>query len=140
MSIDDFLGPNPKVVDLLSQERWGAIDELLHNLVTARKIKSEHLNALTAAVNEREKSMSTGIGFGIGIPHACTDLVPDVIAAIGRSRIGIEFNSPDGKLVSLVVLFLIPTGQFQKYSDTLARLAKLLHRHDFRDKLWERFM
>ena len=84
--------------------------------------------------------MSTGVGFGIGIPHASTDLVSDVVAGIGRSKKGIEFGALDGKPVQLVVLFLVPAGQFQKHVNTLANIAKLLHRKDFRDGLWGRFM
>jgi mannitol/fructose-specific phosphotransferase system IIA component (Ntr-type) len=79
--------------------------------------------------------MSTGIGFGIGIPHASTNLVSEVIGAIGRSRNGVQFEALDGKSVRLVMLFLVPQGQFQKHQHTLANLAKLLHNHDFRDGL-----
>jgi mannitol/fructose-specific phosphotransferase system IIA component (Ntr-type) len=33
------------------------------------------------------------------------------------------------------MLFLVPQGQFQKHLHTLANLAKLLHKGDFRDGL-----
>ena len=77
--------------------------------------------------------MSTGIGIGIGIPHAATDLVGEVVGAIGRSRKGVQFDALDGKPVKLVMLFLVPQDQFQKHLNTLANLAKLLHKRDFRD-------
>jgi len=83
----------------------------------------------------REKSMSTGIGFGIGIPHASSDLVGEVVGVIGRSRKGVQFDALDGKPVTLVMLFLIPQGQFQKHLHSLANIAKLLHNRDFRDGL-----
>jgi mannitol/fructose-specific phosphotransferase system IIA component (Ntr-type) len=41
----------------------------------------------------------------------------------------------DGKPVNLVMLFLVPQGQFQERLKTLANIAKLLHR----DGLWRRF-
>jgi len=83
----------------------------------------------------RETSMSTGIGFGVGLPHALADLVCEVVVALGRSKKGIRFDAVDGQLVSLVVLFLVPQGQFQKHVNTLANIAKLLHRQEFRDDL-----
>ena len=52
------------------------------------KIKPEHRDPITAVVSKRETSMSTGIGFGIGIPHASTDLIYEVSARFGRSRKG----------------------------------------------------
>ena len=79
--------------------------------------------------------MSTGIGFGIGIPHASTDLIDDVVGALGRSKDGINFEALDNQPVILVVLFLVPQGQFQKHLHTLANIAKRLHNPEFRKLL-----
>jgi mannitol/fructose-specific phosphotransferase system IIA component (Ntr-type) len=98
---------------------------------TAGKVLPEHREAITAVVKKRETSMSTGIGFGIGIPHASTDLIPEVIAAFGRSRTGVSFDSLDNQPVHLVTLFLVPAGQFQRHLHTLAGIAKVLRRDDF---------
>lgn len=140
MDLDDFLGPKATVINLRAKDRWAAIDELVGNLVATSKIKPDHKEAILAAVTQRERAMSTGVGFGIGIPHASSDLVSEVIAVIGRSQSGIQFDALDGEPVKLVLLFLVPTGQFQKHVSTLANIAKLLHREDFRDGLWGRFM
>ena len=86
-------------------------------------------------VKKRETSMSTGIGFGIGIPHASTDLIPEVVGSLGRSKAGVNFDSLDNQPVNLVMLFLVPQGQFQKHLHTLANIAKLLHKADFRHSL-----
>jgi mannitol/fructose-specific phosphotransferase system IIA component (Ntr-type) len=135
MDLNDFLGPKPVVIELQAENRWQAIDELIGTLVAHGKIKSEDRKVITEAVIKRESAMSTGIGFGIGIPHASTKLVSEVIGAIGRSRNGVQFEALDGKSVRLVMLFLVPQGQFQKHQHTLANLAKLLHNRDFRDGL-----
>ena len=79
--------------------------------------------------------MSTGIGFGIGIPHASTDLIPEVVGALGRSSKGINFDALDNQPVNLVMLFLVPQGQFQRHLHTLASIAKLLHIKEFRQEL-----
>jgi mannitol/fructose-specific phosphotransferase system IIA component (Ntr-type) len=88
-------------------------------------------------VKTRENSMSTGIGFGIGIPHASTDLIYEVVGAFGRSSQGIQFDALDNQPVKLVMLFLVPQGQFQKHLHTLANIAKLLHKTEFRQSLEE---
>ena len=79
--------------------------------------------------------MSTGIGFGIAIPHASSNFVSDVVFAIGRSKKGINFNALDNQPVKLVMLFLVPQGRFQKHLHTLANIAKFLHKPDFRSAL-----
>jgi mannitol/fructose-specific phosphotransferase system IIA component (Ntr-type) len=131
----DILGEEHTIADLRAANRWEAIDELMNNLVVAGKVKPEHRDAIAAVVRKRESSLSTGIGFGIAIPHASTDLIPEVVAALGRSKHGLDFAALDGQSVKLVILFLIPQGQFQKHLHTLADIAKLLHNADFRRAL-----
>lgn len=135
MDLGDILGPDNVVPDMQAGDRWQAIDELIANLVTTGKIKPEHLEAVTAVVKKRENSMSTGIGFGIGIPHASTELITEVVGALGRSKAGIDFDALDNQPVKIVMLFLVPQGQFQKHLHTLAHIAKLLHKADFRSAL-----
>ena len=83
-------------------------NELMKKLVIA---------AVAAALKHREMAMTTGIGYEIGIPHASTHLVTEVVGVIGRSRKGINFEALDGKPVKLVVLFLVPAGELKKHAD-----------------------
>ncbi|MFN3407673.1 MAG: PTS sugar transporter subunit IIA [Limisphaerales bacterium] len=135
MDLGDILSKDQIIPDLQASDRWQAIDELIGNLVATGKIKAEHREAITAVVRKRETSMSTGIGFGIGIPHASTDLIYEVVGALGRSKKGVDFNALDNQPVHLVMLFLVPQGQFQKHLHTLANIAKMLHKSDFRQAL-----
>lgn len=135
MDLGDILGPTNVLPDMQAGDRWQAIDELIANLVATGKIKPEHREAVTAVVKKRENSMSTGIGFGIGIPHASTDLITEVVGALGRSKRGIDFDALDNQPVKIVMLFLVPQGQFQKHLHTLANIAKMLHKADFRAAL-----
>ena len=135
MDLGDILSKTQIIPDLQAKNRWEAIDELIGNLVATGKIQTDDRDAVTAAVKKRETSMSTGIGFGIGIPHASTDLIVEVVGALGRSKEGVSFDALDNQPVKLVMLFLVPQGQFQKHLHTLANIAKLLHKADFRQAL-----
>jgi len=135
MDLGDILSKEQIITDLQAADRWQAIDELITNLVTTGKIKPENRDAIAAVVKKRESSMSTGIGFGIGIPHASTDLITEVVGALGRSKKGVNFDALDNQPVNLVMLFLVPQGQFQKHLHTLANIAKLLHKAEFREVL-----
>jgi mannitol/fructose-specific phosphotransferase system IIA component (Ntr-type) len=79
--------------------------------------------------------MSTGIGFGIAIPHASSDRVTEVVAAFGRSRAGIEFEALDNAPVRFVVLFVVPKDQFNLHLRTLAAIAKFLNDRSVREQL-----
>jgi len=132
MDLGDILTKEQIITDLQAADRWQAIDELINNLVATGKIKPENHDAVAAVAKKRESSMSTGIGFGIGIPHASTDLINEVVGALGRSKKGCNFDALDNQPVNLVMLFLVPQGQFQKHLHTLANIAKLLHKAEFR--------
>ncbi len=135
MELGDILSKEQIITDMRATTRWEAIDELIDNLVTTGKIRPQNREAIIGVVKKRESSMSTGIGFGIGIPHASTDLIDEVVGALGRSTKGVNFDALDNQPVNLVMLFLVPQGQFQKHLHTLANIAKLLHRADFRQAL-----
>ena len=135
MELADFLTKEQVVTDLKASDRWEAIEELIDLLVDSGQIKPDHREAIVSILKKRETSMSTGIGFGIGIPHASTDLIDNVTGAFGRSKDGVNFDALDNQPVNLVMLFLVPQGQFQKHLHTLAKIAKMLHKKEFRKSL-----
>ena len=58
-----------------------------------------------------------------------------VLWGLQKASAGISFDALDNQPVNLVMLFLVPQGQFQKHLHTLANIAKLLHRAEFRQAL-----
>ena len=118
-----------------ASERWSAIVELVDLLVGLKKVKSDDRDIVLAALRQREETMSTGIGFGIAIPHASSDRVEKVVAAFGRSHSGIEFDSLDNAPVNFIVLFVVPKDQFQTHLRTLAAIAKFLNDRSVRERL-----
>lgn len=135
MTLGDILEEEQIAADLKAQDRWEAIDELVDQLVDSGKVNESDRQSIIDVVRKRESSMSTGIGYGIGIPHASSDLIYDVVGAFGRSQKGVNFEAIDNQPVQLVMLILVPQGQFQKHLHTLANIAKQLHNKDFRQAL-----
>jgi len=135
MTLSDIVQADHIEPNLKSDDRWGAIDELVDKLIASGALGKEYREEIIEVIKKREKSMSTGIGFGIGIPHAATESIEEVVGALGRSKAGIDFEALDNQPVNLVVLFLVPQGQFQKHLNTLANIAKLLHNRDFRESI-----
>jgi mannitol/fructose-specific phosphotransferase system IIA component (Ntr-type) len=134
-SLAELLTQDRIINDLQAADRWQAIDELLTRLIHTGAIQAENRVAIAAVVRKREQSMSTGIGFGIGIPHATTDCISQAVAALGRSSRGIAFDALDGQPVNLVVLFLVPQGELQQHLHTMAGIAKLLQHAEIRQAL-----
>lgn len=135
MTLGDFLKPENVIADLDVQDRWQAIDRLVTNLVETGRIKADDRETIYKAIEKRELSLSTGIGLGVGIPHASTDLIDEVVGVFARSTEGIDFQSLDNQPVTVVTLFLVPHGQFQKHLPTLASIAKVLKNNEFRESV-----
>lgn len=137
MGLKDIVRPENIIPELKAKDRWQAIDELIDRLAQTGSIPHQFKEEISAAVHRRERSMSTGIGFGVGLPHASTPLIDEVVAAFGRSRTGIDFDALDGQPVKLVMLFLVPQGRFQNNLHILAAIAKMLQRREIRQALEE---
>ena len=135
MDLSSLLTVDQIIPQMQATERWGAIGELVDLLVKVGKVKAEDHDTVLNALKQREDTMSTGIGFGIAIPHASSDKVTEVVAAFGRSGGGIEFESLDNAPVKFVVLFVVPRDQFQMHLRTLAAIAKLLNDRTVREAL-----
>ena len=135
MSLANLLSAEQIVPEMTARERWPAIVELIDLLVSLGKIKPQDRDSILASLKQREETMSTGIGFGIAIPHASSDRISEVVAAFGRSSEGIEFDALDNAPVKFVVLFVVPKNQFQTHLRTLASIAKFLNDRVVREKL-----
>jgi len=133
MSLGNLLSAEQIIPEMKATERWPAIVELIDLLVSLDKIKPEDRDSILASL--KQETMSTGIGFGIAIPHCSSDRIEDVVAAFGRSTTGIEFDALDNAPVKFVVLFIVPKNQFQTHLRTLASIAKFLNDRATRDKL-----
>jgi fructose-specific phosphotransferase system IIA component len=112
--------------------------ELIRSMVdclSAAGVISEG-EAVTHALLERERVMSTGIGGGVAIPHAQSPAVRTLAVALARPAKGIEFESLDEKPVRLVFMIVGPEerGGFIRI---LARISRLLYSGDLQARLLE---
>lgn len=135
MSFGELLSGEQIIPEMKATERWPAIVELIDLLVSLGKIKGPDKESILASLKQREETMSTGIGFGIAIPHCSSDRLDEVVASFGRSTAGIEFDALDNAPVKFVVLFIVPKNQFQTHLRTLASIAKFLNDRATRDRL-----
>lgn len=133
MKIMDFLKEKAISARLKSSEKRGVIEELIDTLVKAGEI--ENKEEILKALLDREKLGSTGIGEGVAIPHAKSDVVKEVVAAFGLSPRGVEFDSLDGKPAYLFFLLVAPADSAGPHLKALARLSRILKDKSFREAL-----
>src|SRR2546423_15622268 len=95
MSLANLLSAEQIVPEMKATERWSAIVELIDLLVSLGKVKPADRDSILAALRQREETMSTGIGFGIAIPHCSSDRLDEVVAAFRKSTKGVEVDGLD---------------------------------------------
>lgn len=87
-------------------------------------------------VLEREELTSTGIGFGIAIPHGKTTAVKECAVAFARLTKKIEWGSLDNRPVDTVFLLAVPEKSAgDEHLKMLAALSRKLIHKEFREFL-----
>jgi len=133
MKVLDYLEIDSISVDLKAKDKSEAISELCDILKSQGKIKESQ--PLTEALLQREKLGSTGIGQGIAIPHAKSESLDKVVAALGISKRGLDFESLDGEPVHIIFLLVAPPDSAGLHLKILARISRLLKDKFFRQSL-----
>ena len=133
MKIMEFLDKKAITVSLKSTDKEGVIKELADLLVKAGDIKNK--DELVKALLAREALGSTGIGQGIGIPHAKSPNVKNVVAAFGLSQKGMSFDSLDGEPAYIFFLLIAPEESAGPHLKALARISRMLKDKYFREQL-----
>jgi PTS system nitrogen regulatory IIA component len=133
MKIMDFLNKKAVSVNIKATDKEGVIRELVGLLSNATEIKNKE--ELIGAVLSREALGSTGIGQGIGIPHAKSQNVKELVAAFGLSRNGVDFDSLDGEPAHIFFLLLAPEESAGPHLKALARISRMLKDKYFRELL-----
>lgn len=118
---------------LKSKNKYKAIEELA-DVFKGTDVCSD-IKAFINALKEREEIMTTGIGFGIAVPHAKLESVHKIAFAIGISKKGIDFNSIDGKPVHLVVLVAAGERQHKEYLKLLSKIMAVLKNDIIRNEM-----
>ena len=81
---------------------------------------------VTANLMERENMGSTGLGYGVAVPHGRIDGLKTPEAAFVRLSSPISFDAPDGKPVNLLFFLLIPQNVTQQHLEILSEIAAML--------------
>ncbi len=137
MLLSELIQEDLILTGMEAADKWEAIEVLVDLLIAAHEIRLIDRGEVLAAVNARERSISTGLGQGLAVPHGSVECVSDIIACLGVSRAGVSFDTPDGQPANLIVLLVIPKGTFQRHVRTLAAIARLASNPELRRRIIE---
>ncbi|HTK82757.1 MAG TPA: PTS sugar transporter subunit IIA [Bacteroidota bacterium] len=133
MKISDILEEKLVVTQLQGNSKDDIINSMVNLVGQSSKVLDKE--KVRAAIFEREKIMSTGVGNGFAIPHGKTDAVTDIVAAFGITKEPINYQSLDEKPVRLVFLLVGKDNLVGPHIKLLSRISRLMNKEEFRTKL-----
>ena len=119
-----YLTPDVLVPELKAGTKADVIEELLGVLRRCGKLGD--IDAARRAVLAREETMSTGMQYGIAIPHGRSDGVARLVCAIGLKREGIDFGAIDGEPSRIFVLTLSPRTAQAPHMQFMSMVSQVL--------------
>lgn len=133
MRLTEIIHPANVKVPLAATNKLDAIKELITLLADNGDV-SDPAKVL-GVVLDREATRTTGIGYGLAIPHGKTPGASSVAMAIGKCATPIDFQAIDGRPVSIVWLLVSPPDKSVAHIATLARITKLMMVDKFRSEI-----
>jgi mannitol/fructose-specific phosphotransferase system IIA component (Ntr-type) len=130
----DLLSARSFARSLRAKDRREAIREMASVLASGTALDPLKIDE---AVWARELTMPTGMGHGIAIPHARIEGLSTPLIAVGISRDGIDFDSPDGNTAHILFLILTPMQDNGAQLQILAGIARMASDKNLSERLVE---
>jgi PTS system fructose-specific IIA component len=131
--IDRLTPPELVTLDEPPTSKRDCIEFLLDVAADAGRVDDRE-RAL-ADLLQREEAATTGVGFGIGIPHAKTSAVSRPSVAFARSEAGIDFDAMDDRPAHLLFVLLAPEACGDEHLEILSSLSRALIHEEVRESL-----
>ena len=109
---------------VLSDDMWGAIEELVALMVVAGDLPKGLAEAAMKSVREREAIRSTGWKNGLAFPTGRVAGLRRIAAAVGVSLSGVDFGCRDGLPAKIIVLIFFPVGRYSRFAHGIEGMAR----------------
>ena len=112
-------------------------DTLIHAVIDLIADRDEVTDAdrMREAIIERESTMSTGVGKGLGLPHAKTSAVNGILAALAVTQEPVDFASMDNEPVRIVFLLVGTQDAKSQHVRILSRISRMMNQNDARERV-----
>ncbi|ODN29953.1 PTS sugar transporter subunit IIA [Fervidobacterium thailandense] len=123
------------IIEVSSKTKSEVLKEISEFLKSKTLVKNSEEFLLE--MMKREEHSTTGIGFGIAIPHAKSQAVVEPFVVVAKCQHDVEWNSLDDQPVRLVFAIGVPQNAPDEHLKILAKLSAKLMYEDFREALFK---
>ena len=134
MQLTDIITPSRVLANLEGGSKKRVLELTAEFIANESSLDSEDIYQ---GLIERERLGSTGIGYGVAIPHC---RLPSLVEDETRGYLiqlsqGVDFDAIDGQPVELLFVLLVPESTNQVHLNLLASLADCFSKDQFRHDL-----
>ena len=133
VKIRDLLSKNSILIDLQGSDKLALLTQMADYMCSLYNLPDKQM--VIQKILKREAELSTGIGFGIAIPHARVPQVDRIHMIAARSIQGIDFNAIDEQAVHLIFMMVSPANTSSEHTQILSSLSRIMSYEDMRKKL-----
>ncbi len=124
MKVSDLVNRNLLSVNLKSRTRDAVLAEIVE--LIARREKLANKNEILQAIIRREEECTTGLGYGVAIPHARIADLKKKVLFIGVSKAGVDFGCADSRPAHLLIFFITPLTEPGTHLKILSIISSLI--------------
>ncbi len=130
MRFSDIL--NAVYLDIRADSKRQLLKHLTYKAATALSIEPD---ALFTQLMDVEKTVTSGIGEGLAIPHVKAADISSPYGLFARTAAPVEFDAVDDRPVDLVYMLISPNDSSPDYLRHLAKVSRLLRDRSLCEKL-----
>jgi PTS system nitrogen regulatory IIA component len=132
MRLSELIAREAMVIPLGSTERKAVLTELVTALQQAGGVKKKNIEALVGALLARERRGSTGYGKGVAVPHVQHAAAEKLVATVGLSPDGVDFDALDRAPVHSFILLVGPPTKTEPFQEAMNVVWRHLQADNFR--------
>lgn len=134
MKLSALLTPERVLLDVKEKNKMALLTYMTTQLAALGGVADPAI--LEKEIKEREELGNTGIGRGVGFPHAKSSQVKEIMVLLARPAKPIDYGAIDNTPVSIVLMIVAPAdGDNNEYLHTMARISRLLGKSEVRQKI-----
>ena len=133
MRLSERFADNSVIINSQSSTKEQILNELVDTLCASYKL--DHRDEIFDAVWKREQIRSTGIGYGLAVPHAKIDYVDRMCMVAATVEKGIDFDAMDNEPVHLLILIVSPGNTVGPHLKALSSVSRVLSNAEVRKDL-----
>ena len=137
MTFNDLIHESCVICDLNATSKKQLFQEMSAVLIKSGIFNGQEIaeRDIVAGATERERLGSTGVGYGVALPHARLSGIDRVYLVFARLEHPLDFESVDDRPVDLVALLIAPENTGGEHLRALAMVSRKLRRDDMRARL-----